>query len=531
MNILEFDDLQLSADLMRGAVELLPLASPATLNRNEQQHELGVFSGLASRATALMLEAGRPASEALRVLEIGRGVIAASQLDLRSDLQDVMQADEKLANRFRLLRDMLKVTPTSLLESKPTWENRHAIWDELQEVMQKIRQLPKCTHFGDALMAEEMLKLAKEGPIVILNTDSIRNDAFLVTSESIRSIRLLELDCKELKRYASFIRQVEGDNRFKKTATVYGSSAISLPSVLGWLWDSVVKQVFAELGINGPLPPGGQKNDTQSEKYRPQRIWWVTSGLLSILPLHAAGCHDLGNTTNALDMVVSSYAPTVKSIWHARQKAVGQSPPRAQQALLVALEETPGQRSLPGAKREVNSIDKWLPATIHRHVAQQPTKEKIISALQQYQICHFACHGHADSTNPSNSGLYLLDSDSPLTVSAIAQLDLSQAQLAYLSACPAADHRIEALLDEYINVAAAFLLAGFPTVVGTLWPIRDQVSADLARDFYKGILAPFQGDCNLEHAMMDISRSAVSLNLAVRCLREKVRGKRHATYI
>ena len=69
------------------------------------------------------------------------------------------------------------------------------------------------------------------------------------------------------------------------------------------------------------------------------------------------------------------------------------------------------------------------------YVLPHPTRDAVLSALREHAIAHFACHGHANWTNPAASWLVLYDSpDAPLTVADITALSLT-ASLAYLSAC------------------------------------------------------------------------------------------------
>jgi len=52
-------------------------------------------------------------------------------------------------------------------------------------------------------------------------------------------------------------------------------------------------------------------------------VWWVGSGLLNMLPIHASGYHDSSPPETALDRVISSYAPSVKSLAYARTRPTG----------------------------------------------------------------------------------------------------------------------------------------------------------------------------------------------------------------
>ena len=127
-------------------------------------------------------------------------------------------------------------------------------------------------------------------------------------------------------------------------------------------------------------------------------------------------------------------------------------------------------------------------------------------------IIHFAGHGQADPDDPSKSQLLLSDwQTNPLTVEDIANLKLRTGHLAYLSACSTSRSRVDALLDEGIHLTEAFHLLGFPQVVGTLWSIQDEDSAEVAPKIYTGLL---DGDKVLS------KKCASALHYAVGELRE-----------
>ncbi|KAK3689124.1 CHAT domain-containing protein, partial [Podospora appendiculata] len=64
----------------------------------------------------------------------------------------------------------------------------------------------------------------------------------------------------------------------------------------------------------------------------------------------------------------------------------------------------------------------------------------------------------------------------------------NRAWLAFLSACSTAEVAVSALASEGIHLASAFQLAGFPHVVGSLWPVDDDVCVDVAGKFYRELL-------------------------------------------
>ena len=103
----------------------------------------------------------------------------------------------------------------------------------------------------------------------------------------------------------------------------------------------------------------------------------------------------------------------------------------------------------------------------------------------------------------------------PLSIADITALRLEVSQFAYLSACHAADSRSVGLMDEAIHLAGACQLAGFPSVVGTLWQINDIHAASVAKDVYTWMLGG--GD------KIDVGKVAEAVHRAVRHLRDETR--------
>lgn len=48
-------------------------------------------------------------------------------------------------------------------------------------------------------------------------------------------------------------------------------------------------------------------------------------------------------------------------------------------------------------------------------------------------------------------------------------------------------HHTPNRVDEMLHLTAAFLLAGYANVVGTLWPVDDQAAASLTDAFYTAL--------------------------------------------
>ncbi|HJQ41100.1 MAG TPA: CHAT domain-containing protein [Thermoanaerobaculia bacterium] len=91
-------------------------------------------------------------------------------------------------------------------------------------------------------------------------------------------------------------------------------------------------------------------------------------------------------------------------------------------------------------------------------------------------VIHFAGHAEGDGTGDAALLTAGSSGDDRLDVREIAQMHLAQTRTVVLAACNTA--RGEQRLGEgTISVARAFLAAGVPSVVATLWPIEDRSAA------------------------------------------------------
>lgn len=113
--------------------------------------------------------------------------------------------------------------------------------------------------------------------------------------------------------------------------------------------------------------------------------------------------------------------------------------------------------------------------------------------LSDYRYVHFATHGLLDTERPSLSGLVLAQLDEKkkpqdgfLRVNDIYNLRLS-ADLVVLSACQTGLGK-EVRGEGLMGLTRAFLYAGAPRVVVSLWNVNDRATAELMAGFYRGML-------------------------------------------
>ncbi|HEX7557953.1 MAG TPA: CHAT domain-containing protein [Usitatibacter sp.] len=125
----------------------------------------------------------------------------------------------------------------------------------------------------------------------------------------------------------------------------------------------------------------------------------------------------------------------------------------------------------------------------------QASRETATSAsLGQYRIVHFATHGLLNSRHPELSGLVLslvtakgATANGFLQAYEIYNLKLG-ADLVVLSACQTALGK-EVRGEGLLGLTRAFMYAGAPRVVATLWPVPDVATAELMKRFYRAMLS------------------------------------------
>lgn len=98
--------------------------------------------------------------------------------------------------------------------------------------------------------------------------------------------------------------------------------------------------------------------------------------------------------------------------------------------------------------------------------SQGRTSDDMLRLIPECSILHLACHGYQDPRAPLESGFMM--HDKLLTVSMLLALNLSNAFMAFLSACETAKGDRNQP-DQAIHLAATMLFAGFTSVVGTMW--------------------------------------------------------------
>lgn len=173
--------------------------------------------------------------------------------------------------------------------------------------------------------------------------------------------------------------------------------------------------------------------------------------------------------------------PTASSVRRTRAPQTGQIP-----SLSLA--------RLPFSRGEANAIASLAPKEVRMFVGAEATRERVLGrALHDYRFLHFATHGVVNQEVSSLSSLVLslVDGagrprDGFVMLPDIYDMTLN-ADVVVLSGCQTALGK-DVRGEGPIGLARAFMYAGAPRVVASLWQVDDLATAELMKRFYRGML-------------------------------------------
>ncbi|HEV8240229.1 MAG TPA: CHAT domain-containing protein [Thermoanaerobaculia bacterium] len=195
-----------------------------------------------------------------------------------------------------------------------------------------------------------------------------------------------------------------------------------------------------------------------------------------------------------------------------RWRELAQAPP--QSAVVVGDPSVdpvvfPDLLPLPGARAEARQVAALYP----RHelfVGSAATRAGVLAAADRGEVLHFGGHALLNAIAPEESSLPLAAaatvSDDALAGADIGALHLARIRTVVLSTCDsAAGARPPG--EGPISLARAFLHAGAPTVVASLWAVPDQPTAPLIARVHQHLRAGEKAASALRAAQLDALRS------------------------
>ncbi|RFC78184.1 CHAT domain-containing protein [Streptomyces sp. AcE210] len=465
------------------AVELLPQAAWRGMAYHDQRRPLELLNSLAVDAAAATIAAGKP-ERAVELLEQGRAVMWSQTLDVRALPHSTLrESDPHLLQRLTAAAEEIDLLgqKDSFLETASQSAAELSRREERLTTLNRAWQREATQH---GLLAQApfafLLEAAKEGPVVIINVSRIRCDIILLPPTGGLHVEPLKVTFAEVTERLDAVsqadsriaevhaRNLKGDAHQTALAMAEIARAQAYAGMLRWLWSGIAQPALERLGVLD----GEAKKDAAAL----ERVWWCPTGLATLLPIHAAGDIDTGPTVS--DYVVSSYAPTLRSLIAARRQ------PQAEvsDALLI----TP-PTVLPYAAAEAQRVAQRLPRQHLRLADQDANVGTVARALPAFPYVHFIGHGAVGSREIQ--GGIVLDQGEMLAPSLLARLTPRHAELAYLSLCEAATPEAD-IADEAVHPAAVLHFNGFRHVIATLTRVPDDVAPKVADLVYEHLVDP-----------------------------------------
>ncbi|CUA76240.1 Large tegument protein deneddylase [Rhizoctonia solani] len=452
------------------SIDLLPQVIWLGATTDQRYEDLLMARKLAVNAASAAIRLSEYAL-ALEWLEHGRCVVWNQALMLRSPLDQLQVVDPELGAQLQKVATQLhsagsssqetQVAYTGDMASEEASRERRRLAKEYEDLLSQARKIPGFEDFLRPMKLKGLARAAQNGPIAVLSCHIDRCDALVILpgDDTVNHIPLpnfsgskaqeaqqtieRSLRCKGIRDRGVKVRQEPGHKD-------------GMADVLSILWHDVVKPVLEFLGYTN-------KNLAENLPH----ITWCPTGALTFLPIHAAGDYSQPGS-RIFDYVISSYTPTLTALLvsapsslsdHCRVLAVGQA-------------GTPGRSALPGTVRELASVKEHIQGSAEylQLMDSQATVPAVLDAMEQHDWVHLACHAHQNVKDPTKSGFFL--HEGTLDIAAINKRLFKNKGLAFLSACQTATGD-EKLPDEAVHLASGMLMAGYTSVIATMWSVHD----------------------------------------------------------
>ncbi|EUC60817.1 aromatic di-alanine and TPR containing protein, partial [Rhizoctonia solani AG-3 Rhs1AP] len=405
---------------------------------------------------------------------------------LRSPLDQLHSSYPDLATQLRFVANQLDssnfenqpihAAPVDLITMEQAGQQRRRLAIEYNRLLTETRKLPGFETFLKPIQANTLVHAARDGPIVVINCHTDRCDALFILpgNEQVGHLALPNFTEENAKQARSDLDlSLRHHHLRERGVRVVGNSGYEdrIESVLSVLWTNLVKPVLNHLGYTHTVP----------KEHLPHMTWCLT-GPLSFLPFHAAGDYTQPQS-RIFDYAISSYIPTLSALLASSSRPTSQSC----RVLAVGQASTPRHSPLPGTTRELAHVKAHTlnKAGYSQLINSQATTTAVLDAMEQHDWVHLACHAHQNVNDPTKSGFHL--HDGTLDLSAINQRSFKNKGLAFLSACQTATGD-EKLPDEAIHLASGMLMAGYPSVIATMWSVVDEDAPLVADRVYAQLM-------------------------------------------
>ncbi|KAG1858873.1 hypothetical protein F4604DRAFT_1793778 [Suillus subluteus] len=462
---------------------------------------------LTKRHAELMLDAFSAAIRhkqpdlAVEMLEQGRLLLwtqVALHRSILDDLRSCGKQGVRLANSFEQLNHQIECG-WGWQSSRESSHHHRDLQKQRDAVIAQIRRLDGFSNFFIHPSFADIQRAAIDGPVIVVNASHYLCNAIIIfTTGQPALVPLPNITLTDVARLAALFHDIV---RYSGDPDPGRDRERRLIDLLTELWDLVVSPVVDRLL---PHTPKGS------------RIWWCPTGKFTALPLHAAGLYQ-SIELNLSQLYISSYTPTLSSLIKSRRTKSSTTPrrPSFTPFLTNFLKGRKSKSSRPSTPVPVSStfaaicnnertedidmLRKVLPPTCTM------TRITDADATHEHSWIHFASGAEPNFDLPFKSHFPL--HDKPMFLLEIAQT-LAEVERPPEFAFLSVNHGSSGTEGhETMHIPHALHMAGFQSVVGTMWAVDEEVTRRIASAFYHFVVVESGGAMDCANAAKALSQA------------------------
>ena len=359
-----------------------------------------------------------------------------------------------------------------------------AFFQAVKDLHEAKKAIPNYTSFK-----AECLEQAESGTIIYLVPMETTSFAIIISaSDKARVVSLPEAPVQQLR-----IRLSETFNALRdcEETGIKGKVNPKLRKLIEWLWQAVMRPIIEDMKL--------QPQSSSEASITLPRIRWIPFKEYVQAPLQAAGQFKQSKSSFLSQYAVSSYLPSIRYAVITSRRYASNSDVALNTLLTISMPKTvanpEGKLADLDVDCENDRIKKSLQGRFNINRLITPEMGTLMSMMTNLRLAHFTCHGLPHDRDPLRARLVIWKEEQrALTVGSIRKMAIPGAKLAFVSACHSAiSHSAlvdgtrsrEEDKDSSMHVVRALQLAGFPTVVGTLWHAYQESAIDISGHFYQ----------------------------------------------
>jgi CHAT domain-containing protein/Tfp pilus assembly protein PilF len=431
------------------------------------------------KASSLLMKRGQPV-EAFNTIELARARTLLDQLgnvhpDIRNTTTPALLGEEtelslELVSLEQKLRDAAGGTGASLNsdvslktgEIEVRYAEAQRQYDDLITRLKVTNPEYASVRTVNTLSLPEVQKLL-DGDVTLLSyfVGGDRTFAFVITRSSFHAV---EIPVKNADL-------VDSIGWFRGFASLRDSQPETLRRLYNWLIGPVER--FIKTGTVARIPH--------------RELHYLPFAALS----DRRGCFG--------DRHTLFYLPSASVLPFIRKK----SKPVGTQMLALTESLVKGQPSLPYADEEAESVARIY--NTHALTTSMTSKSAFLKRAEESSIIHVAAHADTDTASPLFYKIMLggyKEGPEKLEIREIYGLNLAKASLVVLSGCSTGSG-IYTIGDDVVALSRAFIYAGAPTVIASLWAVDDKATTYLMTALYMHLRAGMSKAEALQAAQSD----------------------------